>query len=241
MIMPFAIRKIAIYKEIVCVEGGKPLAKPITLIGVAAVIKNPWYGRGFVEDLSPEQRDGCSELGTVMVQHMMDEAKSAGPIEAYGKSAVVGAAGEVEHASAVIHNLRFGNHYRHALAAESFFSFTNKRGMMAPRVHILLRWNSPFQTPRTLTKSSSFWAHRPADGRMRVSETAIGMWTKWHAKPPPETSRRTLSLDRDLPACGLPFTQKGRHGLRRAVDQSANRQCRGVSISYFQCLENLSH
>ena len=137
--MPFTIRKIAVYKEIICVEGGKALAKPVTLIGVAAVIKNPWYGRGFVEDLSPEQRDGCSELGAVMVKQMMEEAASAGPIEAYGKSAVVGGGGEVEHASAVIHNLRFGNHYRHAMAAESFLSFTNKRGGLGTSIQIPIK------------------------------------------------------------------------------------------------------
>ena len=54
--MPFEIRKIVCYKEITHREGGRELAKPITMLGVAAVIRNPWHGRGFVEDLSPEQR-----------------------------------------------------------------------------------------------------------------------------------------------------------------------------------------
>jgi len=137
--MPFTLRKIAVYKEIICIEGDKPLAQPVTLLGVAAVIKNPWSGRGFVEDLSPEQRDGCSELGRVMVERMMAEAGVAGPIEAYGKSAVVGAAGEVEHASAIIHNLRFGNHYRNAVAAESFLSFTNKRGGLGTSIQVPIK------------------------------------------------------------------------------------------------------
>ena len=39
-----------------------------------------------------------------------------------------GADGEIEHASAVIHTLRFGNHYREAVKAKSYLSFTNKRG-----------------------------------------------------------------------------------------------------------------
>ncbi|MBN3801700.1 amino acid synthesis family protein [Paraburkholderia sp. Ac-20336] len=126
--MPFSIRKIVVYKEATFIEGDKALATPVTLVGVAAVIRNPWFGRGFVEDLSPEQRDGCGELGKVMVARMLEEIGGKQAIEAYGKSAVVGGGGEIEHASAVIHNLRFGNHYRHAVEAESFLSFTNKRG-----------------------------------------------------------------------------------------------------------------
>jgi hypothetical protein len=137
--MPFAIRKIVVYKEIICVEGDKVVEHPVTLLGVAAVIKNPWFGRGFVEDLAPEQRDGCSELGKIMVKRMLDEAASAGPIEAYGKSAIVGGGGEIEHASAVIHNLRFGNHYRNALAAESFLAFTNKRGGLGTSIQVPIK------------------------------------------------------------------------------------------------------
>jgi hypothetical protein len=123
--MSFEIRKIFCVKEVTCIEGGRVLSEPITMLGVAAVIRNPWHGRGFVEDLSPEQRDGCSALGKLMVARVQDEIKD---IEAYGKSAVVGLDGEIEHASAVIHNLRFGNHYRDALKAESYLTFTNKRG-----------------------------------------------------------------------------------------------------------------
>ena len=49
-------------------------------------------------------------------------------IEAYGKAAVVGTSGEIEHASALIHTLRFGNKYRSAVGATSYLSFTNTRG-----------------------------------------------------------------------------------------------------------------
>ena len=49
-------------------------------------------------------------------------------IEAYGKAAVVGLNGEIEHASGLIHTLRFGNHFREAVGAKSYLSFTNTRG-----------------------------------------------------------------------------------------------------------------
>ena len=41
---------------------------------------------------------------------------------------MVGLDGEVEHASALIHTLRFGNHYRSAVGAKSYLAFTNTRG-----------------------------------------------------------------------------------------------------------------
>src|SRR5437868_3446299 len=67
-------------------------------------------GRGFVEDLKPEIRANCSDLGALMVERLVATIGGADKIEAYGKAAVVGADGEIEHASAVIHTLRFGNH-----------------------------------------------------------------------------------------------------------------------------------
>ena len=59
-------------------------------------------------------------------------------IEGYGKAAVVGASGEIEHASALIHTLRFGNHYRRAVGAKSYLAFTNIRGGPAAPIVIPL-------------------------------------------------------------------------------------------------------
>ena len=47
---------------------------------------------------------------------------------AYGKAAIVGLKGEIEHASAFIHTLRFGNKFRDAVGGTSYLSFTNTRG-----------------------------------------------------------------------------------------------------------------
>ena len=126
--MSFEIRKIVSYVEETFIEGGKATDKPVTMVGLAVVIKNPWVGRGFVEDLKPEIRANCSDLGAMMVERLTAAIGGAAKIEAYGKAAVVGADGEIEHASAVIHTLRFGNHYRQAVNAKSYLSFTNKRG-----------------------------------------------------------------------------------------------------------------
>lgn len=134
--MGFEVRKVVYYREEMWEEGGKKLEQPITMLGVAAVIKNPWHGRGFVEDLSPEIKDGASELGELIVARILEQMGGGAEIEAYGKAAVIGTEGEVEHASAVIHTLRFGNHYRNAVEATSYLSFTNKRGAPGSSIQI---------------------------------------------------------------------------------------------------------
>jgi hypothetical protein len=122
------IRKIVSFSETTLIEGGKEAPKPLRLFGVAAVLTNPWFGRGFVEDLSPEVRAFAPVLGELLTREIIAVAGSGDSIEAYGKAAICGTAGEIEHASALIHTLHFGNHYRRAVRAETYLAFTNLRG-----------------------------------------------------------------------------------------------------------------
>jgi hypothetical protein len=126
--MDARIRKIVTYQEETLVEGGRVAPKPLQLFGVAAVVANPWAGRGFVDDLKPEIHAVAPVLGELLTARILELAGSGDAVEAYGKAAVVGTSGEVEHASALIHTLRFGNHYRKAVGAKSYLSFTNTRG-----------------------------------------------------------------------------------------------------------------
>jgi len=121
------IRKIVTYEEETLIEGFRPAAEPWRMFAVAAVLKNPWAGR-FVEDLKPEINAFGPILGEMLTTRILTLAGGGDAIEAYGKAAVVGLDGEVEHASGLIHTLRFGNHYREAVAAKSYLSFTNTRG-----------------------------------------------------------------------------------------------------------------
>ncbi|MEO8243753.1 MAG: amino acid synthesis family protein [bacterium] len=126
--MSTLIRKTLLHVETTLIEGGKRAANPLTLIAAAAVLKNPWAGRGFVENLKPEIHAVAPELGALLTAMIIDRAGSGAVVEAYGKAAVVGLDGEVEHASALIHTLRFGNHYRSAVGAKSYLAFCNTRG-----------------------------------------------------------------------------------------------------------------
>lgn len=126
--MTATIRKTLLQVETTYIEGGKEAAQPLKLIAALAVVKNPWAGRGFVEDLRPEIHAIAPGLGELLTKMIIDEAGSGAAVEGYGKSAVVGLDGEIEHASALIHTLRFGNHYRNAVGAKSYLSFCNTRG-----------------------------------------------------------------------------------------------------------------
>ena len=126
--MPAEIRKTLLHVEKTFIEGGKAAPVPLTMIAAVAVIANPWAGRGFVADLRPEIHDCAPGLGQLLTNMVLDAAGGGDKVEGYGKSAIVGLNGEVEHASALIHTLRFGNHYREAVGAKSYLAFCNTRG-----------------------------------------------------------------------------------------------------------------
>jgi len=121
------IRKLVTYDEDILIEGFRKAATPWRMFAVAAVVKNPWAGH-FVEDLKPEIQAFGPPLGALLTDRIIALAGSGEAIEAYGKAAVVGLDGEVEHASGLIHTLRFGNHFREAVGAKSYLAFTNTRG-----------------------------------------------------------------------------------------------------------------
>lgn len=126
--MAAQIRKTYLNIETTLIEGGRAAPKPLKLISAAAVLQNPWAGRGFVEDLKPEIHAIAPEIGALLTAMVLEAAGGADTVEAYGKAAVVGLNGELEHANALIHTLRFGNHYRQALGAKTYLAFTNVRG-----------------------------------------------------------------------------------------------------------------
>ncbi len=121
------IRKVVAFDEETLIEGYRAADTPWRMFAVAAVVKNPWAGR-FVQDLKPEIMAYGPELGALLTERMLALAGGGEAIEAYGKAAVVGLDGEIEHASGLIHTLRFGNHYREAVGAKSYLAFTNTRG-----------------------------------------------------------------------------------------------------------------
>jgi len=97
--MPEAvIRKQQIVVEEIFHEGGPRADTPLRRAAILTVIENPFAGRyepeieSFMEDLKP--------LGLAMAQRLV-EALGGDPtvVEGYGKGAIVGEAGELDHAA----------------------------------------------------------------------------------------------------------------------------------------------
>ena len=126
--MALDLRKVVTHTEEVHIEGGRAADPPLRLLGIAAVLTNPWAGQGFVEDLRPTILEVAPRLGEILVPRLVDLAGGADAVEGYGKAAMVGTSGEVEHGSALIHTLRFGNVFREAVGGTAYLSFTNSRG-----------------------------------------------------------------------------------------------------------------
>ena len=132
------LRKVVTYDEDVHREGGRAAEPPLRMIGVAAVVANPWAGRGFVEDLQPEIRRIAPVLGNMLTERLIALAGSGDAIEAYGKACISGTNCEIEHASALIHTLQYGNFYREAVGAKSYLGFTNTRGPANTQIQVPL-------------------------------------------------------------------------------------------------------
>jgi hypothetical protein len=132
------LRKVVTYDEVLHREGERAAQPPLRMIGVAAVVKNPWHGRGYVEDLSPEINRIAPIVGKMLTDMLVGLAGSGDAIEAYGKAALAGTDCELEHGSALIHTLRFGNFYREALGAKTYLGFTNSRGPANTQIQIPL-------------------------------------------------------------------------------------------------------
>ena len=132
------LRKTINFDESIYYEGGRKSDPLLRMIGVAAVVKNPWFGSDFVEDLSPEIKRIAPYLGKLLTEKLISLAGSGDAIEAYGKACIAGTSCEVEHASALIHTLQFGNFYREAVGAKSYLGFTNTRGPANTQIQIPL-------------------------------------------------------------------------------------------------------
>lgn len=100
--MQSKIRKIAVFLEETHVEMGKPIS-PVTRKATAvAVIENPLAGR-YEDDLEILMQIGA-EMGDLLGRRCV-EALGIAPeaAQSYGKAAIVGENGELEHAAAILH------------------------------------------------------------------------------------------------------------------------------------------
>ena len=159
-------------------ENGQALDRPHRVAVVAAVVENPWPS-GFVADLLPGLDEAAEELGTIIGPATVELLGE--DVEAFGKAALVGIDGEVEHGSALIHNLRFGNVFRNAAGGTELLPAAEKVGfdrrpdrhrpqaqarledpLAPPDVHVLGRRRAAAtRDPRALRSHQSGTSPRP--------------------------------------------------------------------------------
>ncbi len=131
------IRKIVVVVEDVLTEQGQPVSPPTRRSAAIAIIANPFAGR-FVSDLS-ELIDIGEELGGLLGARAvaaLGVAPSA--VESYGKAAMVGENGELEHAAAILHP-KLGKPLRAAVGTgAALVPSSKKRGGMGTPIDVPL-------------------------------------------------------------------------------------------------------
>jgi hypothetical protein len=92
-------RKTLFIREIITTDSFGEACEPVCRVAAIAVFRNPLAGR-FEMDLSP-----LFEIGAVLGAELAEQAVTylGGPPVSYGKAAIVGIAGDMEHGGAVIH------------------------------------------------------------------------------------------------------------------------------------------
>ena len=97
-------------------EGGKDVADPTLLVAAMAIIRNPWFGRGHVEDLGPEIRAQGPVLGRLL-HDAAAQAKRGADHERKRQSRQFA----IEETN-VVEAVRFGSKQKRQMALETEFA-----------------------------------------------------------------------------------------------------------------------
>jgi len=134
---PAMIRKMLTIVEDTLQESGQDIKPPARKAAAVAVIDNPFAGR-FVEDLS-QLTDLGELLGRVLGERAV-RALGVAPadVESYGKAAIVGENGDLEHAAAILHP-KLGAPLREAVEkGAAIIPSAKKRGGMGTTIDVPL-------------------------------------------------------------------------------------------------------
>lgn len=97
------IRKVCTQVEETRSEMGQALRVPVRKVAAAAIVENPFAGR-YQEDLKSLELAG-DELGRMLAEAARKAlGLTAQQCEGYGKGAIVGTLGELEHGHAILHD-----------------------------------------------------------------------------------------------------------------------------------------
>lgn len=131
------IRKIVVQVDETRIEQGQPVNPPTRRAVAMAVIANPYAGR-YSENLDELIAIG-EELGALLGQRAVKALGIApGAAESYGKAAIVGERGELEHAAAILHP-KLGAPLRQAVEkGAALVPSAKKRGTLGTAIDVPL-------------------------------------------------------------------------------------------------------
>jgi hypothetical protein len=131
------IRKIVTVVEETLREADREVDRPIRKVAAMAVVKNPVAGR-YEEDLSALIDEG-EKLAALLSERAVG-LLGTGQAESYGKAAIVGTGGELEHAAAILHP-KFGTPLRDAVGGgKAIIPSSKKRGVAGTPIDIPLHY-----------------------------------------------------------------------------------------------------
>ena len=135
--MPAQIRKLVVQVEDTRIEMGRPVDPPTRKALAMAVIHNPCAGT-FVDQLDELTAIG-EELGALLGEKCVAALGiDPGHAHSYGKAAIVGEAGELEHAAAILHP-KMGAPLRRAVEkGAALVPSAKKRGGMGTAIDVPL-------------------------------------------------------------------------------------------------------
>ena len=100
--MAIKLRKLIVQVDETRIEMGQTIDPPVRRAVAIAVIENPYAGR--FEPKLDALIDAGEELGALLGKKCVEALGIApGEAQSYGKAAIVGEAGELEHAAAILH------------------------------------------------------------------------------------------------------------------------------------------
>lgn len=127
------LRKRVVTVEEVFHEGGPIASSPLLRGSVIAVITNPYAG-SYVENIA-DFMDDLKPLGLSMAAHLIEQLGGAVNIQGFGKGAIVGSAGELEHGA--LWHVPGGYAMRELLSdAKAIVPSTKKVGAVGARLDI---------------------------------------------------------------------------------------------------------
>jgi hypothetical protein len=141
------VRSITVQQEEILTDGGEALETPLKQAAAIAVLANPWVGTGTEADLAPAAERVAPVLAKVLTDRLLEALGPACTIEAFGKGAVVGTSGELEHAGALIHTPYFGNIMREMLEGTSVLCFADGRSAASATIRVPM-WHKTHATSR---------------------------------------------------------------------------------------------